>query len=55
MKAIANGKRKKQKTVDSKPAPQAVAEGILLDQQLIKAIKRSVAKEIVGIIEERFA
>ena len=57
-KAIAKGKRKKRKkrkTVDSKPAPQAVAEGILLDQQLIKAIKRSVAKEIVGIIEERFA
>lgn len=54
-KAIAKGKRKKQKTIDSKPAPQAVAEGILLDQQLIKAIKRSVAKEIVGIIEERFA
>jgi len=55
VKAIAKGKRKKQKTVDSKPAPPAVAEGILLDQQLIKAIKRSVAKEIVGIIEERFA
>jgi len=55
VKAIAKGKRKKQKTGDSKPVPQTVAEGILLDQQLIKAIKRSVAKEIVGIIEERFA
>ena len=54
-KTIAKRKRKKRKTVDSKPTPPAVAEGILLDQQLIKAIKRSVAKEIVGIIEERFA
>lgn len=35
------------------PAP-TVSEGILLDSQLIKAVKRSVAKEIIKVIEERY-
>jgi predicted nucleic acid-binding Zn ribbon protein len=40
------------KPVTEKPAPPP--DGILLDSQLIKAVKQSVAREIIKYIEERF-
>jgi DNA-directed RNA polymerase subunit RPC12/RpoP len=45
--------RKIREKKDVSPVHQA-SDTILLDQQILKAIKRSVAKEIMGIIEERF-
>lgn len=38
----------------SKPGTAQVGEGILLESQLIKAVKRSVAQEIIKTIEERY-
>jgi DNA-directed RNA polymerase subunit RPC12/RpoP len=49
-------KRKKiiQKSVLPSPIPK-INDAILLDQQILKAIKKSVANQIIRIIEEAFA
>lgn len=37
------------------PIPYRIDDAILLDQQILKAIKKSVANQIIRIIEEAFA
>jgi len=50
-----NGKRKLSTRKNSTSIPSKIDDTIALDQQILKAIKKSVANQIVKIIQEAFA